>query len=357
MKTRSWTKRGLTAKASSQRGMSLIELMISLVLGLLVTAAVYQIYSANQRSSRMQDALSQVQENGRFALETLGRDARQSGYRGGCANDSPLTNHLDSSAAGYEAELFELQAGLKGWDDSGGTYESDLKNYVTGTDVVLIKHFATPAGTTLNGLPGINSDTITVDDTSGVPKGAILVVADALGCDVFQNTDKADTTHFDRSANAGVSPGNQASASSPLSKSYDANAQIMRFESSLYYLGKSTADDGANALRRRSYSNGAIAQDEELITGIVDMQIRYGVDTSGDGQVNSYVPADSGHIDPDWRNVLAISFHLLLRDEAPNILLLPASLSFANGTFNAASNDLRLYQAFTTTVGIRNRLR
>jgi len=65
----------------NQKGISLIEIMISLVVGLMLTAGVIQIYAANKQTYRVADATARIQENARFALELLGRHIRMAGYR------------------------------------------------------------------------------------------------------------------------------------------------------------------------------------------------------------------------------------------------------------------------------------
>ncbi|MBU2963986.1 PilW family protein [Amphritea sp. 2_MG-2023] len=63
----------------SQQGFTLVELMISSVIGLLLTSAMLAAFVASARTYQLQDAMSEVQENGRFALGVLLKDLRQSG--------------------------------------------------------------------------------------------------------------------------------------------------------------------------------------------------------------------------------------------------------------------------------------
>ncbi|RTE64372.1 prepilin-type N-terminal cleavage/methylation domain-containing protein [Amphritea opalescens] len=63
----------------SQQGFTLVELMISFVIGLLLTSAMLAAFVASARTYQLQDAMSEVQENGRFALGVLLKDLRQSG--------------------------------------------------------------------------------------------------------------------------------------------------------------------------------------------------------------------------------------------------------------------------------------
>lgn len=60
----------------TQVGLSLIELMIALVLGLLLTAGIITLFSGTSKSSRVQDGLARLQENGRYAMGRIDADLR-----------------------------------------------------------------------------------------------------------------------------------------------------------------------------------------------------------------------------------------------------------------------------------------
>ena len=63
-----------------QLGLSLIELMIAITLGLLMTAALIEFFVSNKQIYRTQESLSRVQENGRFAVHFIATDVRMAGY-------------------------------------------------------------------------------------------------------------------------------------------------------------------------------------------------------------------------------------------------------------------------------------
>lgn len=63
-----------------QAGLSLIELMITLVLGLIIIAAVFNMYTGNSRSARFTEGLQTMQENGRYGVSVLQRGLRLAGY-------------------------------------------------------------------------------------------------------------------------------------------------------------------------------------------------------------------------------------------------------------------------------------
>lgn len=71
MRTRRWT---------SQRGLSLIEMMIGLVLSSIIIAGIYQMFYAQQRSYLTQDQIAEMQQNLRAALSLMTRELRTAGF-------------------------------------------------------------------------------------------------------------------------------------------------------------------------------------------------------------------------------------------------------------------------------------
>jgi type IV pilus assembly protein PilW len=64
-----------------QKGLTLVEILIALLIGVFLTAGVIQVFIGTKQTYRMQDALSRLQENGRLAMELIGRDIRSGDYR------------------------------------------------------------------------------------------------------------------------------------------------------------------------------------------------------------------------------------------------------------------------------------
>lgn len=65
----------------NNQGFTLIELMVSLALGLLVSVIATQLFVTNLMSFNSQRGIADVQDSGRFALDFINRDVRQSGLR------------------------------------------------------------------------------------------------------------------------------------------------------------------------------------------------------------------------------------------------------------------------------------
>jgi len=88
---------------SYQTGMTLIEIMIALLIGAFLLGGVLQIFINSKQTNRMQESLSRLQENGRFALDFLAKDIRIAGYWGCHSAPSPnsdIAGANDNAATG-----------------------------------------------------------------------------------------------------------------------------------------------------------------------------------------------------------------------------------------------------------------
>ena len=76
---------------SLQRGFTLIELMIAMLIGVFLMGGVIQIFLSAKQAYRLQENLSRLQENGRFAMDFITKDVRMAGFAG-CASKISVNN-------------------------------------------------------------------------------------------------------------------------------------------------------------------------------------------------------------------------------------------------------------------------
>ena len=162
-------------------GLSLIELLIAMVLGLTLAAGVIQIYVGSSATERDQDARLRMQENSRFALNFLANEIRMAGYLGCFASMEGLSandvlNHPVNSTMqpGY---------GIQGWE-AAGTAPGDINNSVENVATIA----STNAEWTGADFPGFNIPTVQAVPNSdimrlwgGVGNPAIVTVIDNAG--------------------------------------------------------------------------------------------------------------------------------------------------------------------------------
>ncbi|GAB4361723.1 MAG: PilW family protein [Gammaproteobacteria bacterium] len=322
---------------NSQRGFSLVELMVAIVISLFLVAGVVQVYISNKSTYRFGEALSRLQENGRFALDYMATEIRQADFWG-CADLTAVQNNLNPSA-GWTS--FLTAGGVAGTDNP------------TGTPDVLTIRGALDRGLRLRKVMPDTAAAAFVPLLSGLSQGDIVLLSDCLDGDIFQITnispgtggdsDKAALVH---NAGSVVSPGNSTHT---LSKAYGLDAGVYLMSARTFSVANNPAGEPALFVT----GNGGAPQ--ELVDGVEDMQILYGEDTDvpGDGVPNRYVPAGAV---ADMNAVTAIRVSLLLRSPEDNVLETPQTYTY-NGGAPVTAGDRRLRQVYTATINIRNRTR
>jgi len=63
----------------SPKGFTLIELMVALTLGLLLSIGIVTLFGATSKTNKVQDSLARLQENGRYAMTRMNADLRMLG--------------------------------------------------------------------------------------------------------------------------------------------------------------------------------------------------------------------------------------------------------------------------------------
>ncbi|MBO6658898.1 MAG: PilW family protein [Pseudomonadales bacterium] len=176
-----------------QKGLSLVELMISLAVGSIITAGVAQLFTANSEAYQMLQGQARIQESARFALEFMRRDIENAGNLGCNSSMIPgestnfALNQRDSNNLPYEFDL--LDGMVKGYDGQiNGTW---LPNSTTKAPAPHVRGFSDIPSTI-----GSTSTGTFVDGT-GIDTSAIVVGTDIL---VLRGIEGADVPNFLSSA-------------------------------------------------------------------------------------------------------------------------------------------------------------
>ena len=126
---------------------------------------------------------------------------------------------------------------------------------------------------------------------------------------------------------------------------YGSDAFVMRMNQYSYFIGTNPA--GNPALYRVGLSGNA----EELVENVQDLQFRYGLDTNADGAVDSY-SATPGN----WTQVVSVTVSLLMRSPDNSLSTSHSPSRSTTVPLPPTGTDRRLYQVYSATVGVRNRL-
>ena len=314
-----------------QAGLSLIELMIALTLGSLLSLAVYKVFDLHQRGFQLIVDLNDREDNAQLALKVLTDAIRMADHWGGVNGSqvSVLQTSLSSAPGACNSHwIFNVAQGIQGMN--GENAISQIK-----------------------GLPGQcikNKDYIADSD--------ILALRFADSRHYFYEQElnnKRYARHYFVRAQAGdaalVFQGwdAQSAIKSIPDRGYHYN---MAFHSSLFFLKpcqlNSVACIASEAVLTRLVLSGDRYIQEPLVEGIEQLQFEYGVDEDADSRVDQYQPADKV---ADWQRVKSVRIFLLARsrlkdlglDELGKIYLMNSYASPAKAHY-AVTQDGRYYR-------------
>jgi type IV pilus assembly protein PilW len=325
------------------KGFTLIELMISMVLGLVIVGGVISVVLANRRTYNTNEGLSQVQESARTAFELLARDIRQSAGNG-CDNTTGTSNVLGASTAWWRNWY-----GMQGFDgtepDTAVGDGPGVELRVPGTDSI---HTQGLDGATLpidvhtpaSGRLQINAV------TTPFVANDIMVICDFDHSAIFQASGYEATPPVVLHEAFTGAPGNcqqglgfPADCSDPVGipYPYPRNAQIGRMSAVAWFVGENgRAGESGRSLYRVRLLPGGTTDTEEVVAGVTDMRLTYGVNGSN-------VIVDATAV-ADWAEVNSVFVRLMI-DSAD-----------ANVTTDNTLNNGRIQKPFNYLITLRNRV-
>jgi type IV pilus assembly protein PilW len=245
-----------------QRGLTLVELLVAMVLMLLVSIATVALFNVSATSYRTIDAGQELQDNGRFALEIIGQAAR---------------------SAGFQDRTGPVSVG------------NDLADVVFGTGTTGAQTWRLEGVN--NSQLGSSTSAIDFGTNNGVNLSDALVVR-FFGASSTANVAVADGAMIDCSGRAIPYPGSSADVGVSAFFVKDVN--------------------GEPELHCKSYNPGTSKfSTTQIVRGVESFQVMYGLDTDGDDVPNRWVSADANWTpftaSPNWNNVVAIRIGMVLR--------------------------------------------
>jgi len=318
-------------KRLHQTGMTLVELLVGFLIGLTLIAGLLQIVVNSGRSFQIQEEMMRMQDNGKYALERLLLDLRNTSYFGCIPSVESISNQLKTGS-----QFLTFEAGLEGTANENGNGPA-----VVGSDTITIRGASSVSGgrPLLSPLPTTVSDPLVVGPNSGIEVNDILLISDCNSGDIFQVTGIDLNGELQHLA-TGSNPGN---AAENLSKVYNDKAFVYQTYTRLYDIRPGT--NGTSSLYVTDEEGT-----EELVQGIENMVILYGEDTDKDGVANRYVRANAVH---SMQDIVSIRVNLLMSSEQDGLTQKPTAYVFNGLTIMPTDNRLR--QEYSSTVMLRNR--
>jgi type IV pilus assembly protein PilW len=295
-------------------GLTLVELLVSMAIGLIILTAISLLFINNNRLQVEIDKRNRLIDNGRYALELLSGNLRLAGYFGEFDTNSiaaPGTLPDPCKTTSGIADLTELSNGigfaLQAYDaeDSTSTATSPTSCGLAGllkpgSDVLVIRRALT-----------------TSVQHASIPMGNTAVYIQGSQCDADLPVFKVDVSaaNLDRMT--------LQCASSPN------KAPVSRMLQEIYFVAREhNVGDGIPTLKKIELKDdGTFSAPVPLVEGIEFLQISYGLDedpidgvpdngdpTDGVLDDNNYVDCSGTSCDGKWDKVVAVKLFLIVRD-------------------------------------------
>ena len=348
-----------------QQGLSLIEVMIALLIGIILLSGAVSIFISNNAAANLGSQLSRMQDNGRLLIDVLSRDIRMAGYSGCTSRGNVTPNAI---ALSPPLLPFNNDSSVQGYNAVGGSWAPALSPNIrtvlqslshqvhVGTDILVVQH-ADECVAHVAQQTSASPIIVHFPHTCDIAENRPLMVSDCNATDVFQSHLIADDAVNSRQSIAYNATQNSGAN---LSTSYDTDAIVSVPLFSIFYIGRHSDFNNPEPLslymlrwepNGNSIHESGDYRNYELANGVQDMQILYGEDVIGTLYADRYQPADAV---TDWLRIRSVRINLLLRS-TNNTTSEPQPFIF-NGVAANPSNDRRLRFAFSTTVSLRNRL-
>ena len=342
-------------RRAREAGLSLVELMVAMTIGLIITGMVGTVFISSKQSLRYQEATGRLQENARFAFDVMSYAVRNAGYLP-CGPVSSTVKYANVVNDWSTSWWLDLSSPLVGYDGEESTFPSDFDDLdiAADSDALITVGVDAANETSVTGHNAVSAQLDTA--THSIPAGAILAVSDCAQTTVFQMTgpNNANPTHIVHNTGTGE-PGNctkllgASCGKTAVAYTFRDGSTVMRLQSHAFYVAPSQTGTG-RSLWSLALNDSGSPSAVELIEDVEDMQLEYGEDTGTDGTPNRYVTADSV---TNWDNVIAVRISLLLSTREDNLTSVPQTYRY-NGE-DITATDRRLRRSYSSVVTLRNR--
>jgi hypothetical protein len=272
-------------------GHTLVQLLVAMTLASLLLGAFATVNGRVRQAVSRVESLAAVQDTLTQAMAYLGNDLRQAGYLG-LAGDS-------ESLAGVAGP--EDPVSLPVTSDCGINFSVRLDRPVEAVDARY------DLGCTPAAPPQPGTDVLILRRLTGKPTGAedgrLQAALSLGGGTLFIDDAPADAT------------------------------EIRDLLTNVYYVATSRSG-GESSLRRKTLVRGPRLLDEEVATGITDLQIQFGIDLDGaawPAGVDAYVNPGDARLSAPGTRILAVRVWLRAEAEAPAGAVAPPIAAYANG--------------------------
>lgn len=356
-------KRRTPRLAQQQRGLTLVELLIAVTLGLMALAVMIGVFVANSQNYRQNDAITALQDNARFAMDNLARDLAMAGYWGGVRPPDAARDLWVSSAAADAIRANDCGPASAASDSRwllDPTLPLEFRNHLdaaslssrfrclsavqANTDVLMVRR--------VSGASAIALDEPTATSLA-LSAGRYYVKTNQSSGSLFRAA--AASVNLADPSDCPASDSGIASGCPPQEQPVQVYAYVPR----IYFVHDVSGSIKVPTLCRYVLNDqGETPQMEQecLAYGVENLQLEWGIDGDGDELVDRYLAAPSA---AELSQARSVRIHLLVRASEEHVQASDASKEYVLADYRSADDAGFaqrgvLRRAFTTTVQLKN---
>jgi len=350
----------------NQRGLSLVELMISITLGLLLMAGVVRMFVSSNTVFSSQQSLSRVQETGRLAMEFIGRDLRIASSAG-CINtaavlvggDRRVEDPVGPSLTGLHSNFTQ---GLVGYTVSVHPTTHVVSGLPSGVSLgsgftladnsdVLVIRGANDRGMAILSVNnetkvfGYTNQSLVSGCVEGFCQNGIAVISNCRNGRIFQISDVPNV----QASKVTLSHSDSWDIATPSKDLYE-NGNILPFHTIVYFVATSDTPVGNTTPSLWQQIDGGTPV--EILQGVERVGFQYMAKPTRSQQVPVYVNASAV---ADWDSISSVQAEIVVRGDNQFELQEKQTYVFRGGTVEPAATDRYSRKVFRASFSLRSR--
>ncbi len=343
--------------AGFQSGLSLIELMISITIGLLILVSLSTLFINQSKTRSELDKSNRMIDNGRYAMELISGNLRLAGFYDNFSTSGAPTTLYDPCDA---AAITDATKNLDVLRVPAGGYDA-----ASPTSLITSPPCAAAYNTTGNA--SYCSPSYTTTNNCTLKAGSDILVVRRASTNIVQAANAVNTTTYLQvsmcSTDTAAPPNNYQIVTAPASFGSThkldcaTSAHLRQFMVTTYFVSPNNnvtggVGDGIPTLKQIDQFGNVTP----LVEGIEYLQVDYGVDDNGDGTPDRYISCAACTL-ADFSNIVSAKINILARNQNPTTGWnenKTYSLGDTFGTVTPPSNDSYKRHAFTQLVRLVN---
>lgn len=346
----------------TRHGFSLVEIMIGLTLGMILSIAVIGVYLAQHSTYRTNTSQAIIQNTESAISALVTPTIRMAGFCG-CSNVVNALSNLNTGGPPPLGTLSTTPSFIMGYSLTSGTsvtvaqtnavnttnaanwtptLDPSLVGNVQGTSDVLVVFGGTPGSVPIGittFTPG--STSFDLQNTTGVSAGQFGAISDCSKASIFQITSVTGNSVAHASGGGALT-----NATDALVVSYPVGSQFINMTQTAFFVAYDIG--GQSALIRATLNPDGTWTSQALAPGVDTMRVLYGIGSNGIPQ--QYVQASAV---TDWSQVYAIKLGFLLEGQLGSATLPPTTYTVLGSTIQVPA-DNRLRHVYEITIHLRN---